>query len=132
MVGIARAETDIATQSVILPSIVSVDRCYDHTCSFMFVLYTLAGTYKRASVHAERHPPMYADAASVLLAILEIASETRKSFIFFAVHCCATTKHKVRTYFSLFFPLHFSILFILSRRLFGRALDFSLWIKSGT
>jgi len=61
-------------------NILSLSLSHTHT-------HTHTHTHARARARArEDISTRYADAASVLLAILEIVSETRKSFIFFTVH----------------------------------------------
>lgn len=121
--------TDIATQSVIPPSIVGA-LLRPYVLAYVCSIYKSQRTHIRARVRRET-ATRYADAASVLLAISEIASETRKSFIFFAVcRPWQSTKCELSS-LSLSFSL-FSFPFTPSRRLSGCAPDFSIWIESDT
>lgn len=100
---ITRADTDIATQSVIPPSIVgALLRAY--VLAYVCSMYKSQHIHMYERVYAEKPSTGYADVASVLLAISEIASETRKSFIFFAV-CEAQSAN---------FPPSFSLILSLS------------------
>lgn len=121
---IARAETDIATQSVIPPSIVgALLRAY--VLAYVCSMYKSRHIHIYARVYAEKPLPGMLTLRLFYWQFQKL--RPRRLNRLFSSPCA---KHKVRT----FLPLSLSLPspFILSRRLSGCAHDFSIRIESDT